>query len=191
MPRDVFAIKGLRGAQRGGRPSDTDFAARSSSIPAGDRKFLSFAYAGRPPRIHRVEGELETAVDGIEGRIKSVRGHGVMLDVDLAELYSVKPSVVIQAVRRNRKRYPDDFMFQLTNQELANLKSQSVISSFRFTRCRCHGHSGIDSPNSGGTGQRPLPADRFHGGPGAWGLTPCHAAASPSQRILPDREVSK
>lgn len=119
------------------------------------------------------------------------RGHGVMLDVDLAELYSVKPSVVIQAVRRNRKRYPDDFMFQLTNQELANLKSQSVISSFRFTRCRCHGHSGIDSPNSGGTGQRPLPADRFHGGPGAWGLTPCHAAASPSQRILPDREVSK
>jgi hypothetical protein len=81
-----------------------------------------------------VESELETAVDGIEDRIKSIRGHGVMLDVDLAELYSVKPSVLIQAVRRNRKRFPDDFMFQLTNQELANLKSQSVISSFHTGR---------------------------------------------------------
>jgi hypothetical protein len=80
------------GAQLDGRPSDTDFAARSSSIPAGDREFLSFADVGRPPRIHRVESELETAVDGIEDRIKSIRGHGVMLDVDLAELYSVKPA---------------------------------------------------------------------------------------------------
>lgn len=77
-----------------------------------------------------VEKAPETKVAGIEERIKSIRGFSVLLDVELAELYGVKPSALIQAVRRNRNRFPDDFMFQLTNQEVANLKSQSVISSF-------------------------------------------------------------
>ena len=81
-------------------------------------------------KIHHVENARETRVGGVEERIKSIRGFSVLLDVELAELYGVKPSALIQAVRRNRNRFPDDFMFQLTNQEVANLKSQSVISSF-------------------------------------------------------------
>ena len=64
----------------------------------------------------------------IDARIVSVRGIGVMLDTTLAKLYGVAPSALIQAVRRNSKRFPDDFMFQLTNQEVKHLKSQSVIS---------------------------------------------------------------
>lgn len=61
-------------------------------------------------------------------RIVMVRGLSVILDVDLASLYAVTPGALLQAVRRNRNRFPPDFLFQLNNQELANLKSQSVIS---------------------------------------------------------------
>ena len=66
----------------------------------------------------------------IDTHIYLVRGVSVMLDVDLAGLYGVSPGALIQAVRRNRNRFPADFLFQLTNHELTNLKSQSVISSF-------------------------------------------------------------
>jgi DNA-binding PadR family transcriptional regulator len=52
-----------------------------------------------------------------------------MLDTDLAALYGVTPGALLQAVKRNRNRFPNDFVFQLSNQELANLKSQTVISS--------------------------------------------------------------
>ncbi len=58
-----------------------------------------------------------------------VRGHKVMLDQDLASLYGVQTKVLIQAVKRNIGRFPADFMFQLTDQEFANLRSQSVTSS--------------------------------------------------------------
>ncbi len=98
-------------------------------ISAKARKLLRFAPAATPPRIRRVENVPKTRVDGIEERIKVIRGLSALLDVDLAELYSVTPSALIQAVRRNLSRFPEDFMFQLTNQELANLKSRSVISS--------------------------------------------------------------
>jgi hypothetical protein len=57
-----------------------------------------------------------------------------MLDVDLARLYGVTPGALLQAVRRNLKRFPSDFMFQLTNQEVARLKSQSVISNVTVGR---------------------------------------------------------
>jgi len=59
-----------------------------------------------------------------------VRGSKVMLDSDLADLYGVPTGSLVQAVQRNRQRFPPDFMFQLTEQEVANLKSQSVTSSF-------------------------------------------------------------
>jgi hypothetical protein len=65
-----------------------------------------------------------------------VREQKVMLSPDLAELYGVPVGVLNQAVKRNAERFPDDFMFQLTRQELTNLKSQIVISSWggrRFT----------------------------------------------------------
>ena len=65
----------------------------------------------------------------IEGRIHAIRGLSVILDTDLAALYRVTPGALLQAVRRNRNRFPPDFIFQLTIQEFARLKSQSVISN--------------------------------------------------------------
>ena len=65
----------------------------------------------------------------IEARILVFRGQKLMLDADLADLYGVSVGVLIQAVKRNPNRFPTDFMFQLTYQELVNLKSQIVISS--------------------------------------------------------------
>ncbi|MEW6262675.1 MAG: ORF6N domain-containing protein [Thermodesulfobacteriota bacterium] len=70
----------------------------------------------------------------IAGRIHFIRGHRVMLDRDLAELYGVETRVLTQAVRRNMERFPDDFVFYLTLQELRNLISQSVTSSWGGTR---------------------------------------------------------
>ncbi len=70
----------------------------------------------------------------IQNKIYEIRGQRVMLDRDLAGLYQVETKVLNQAVKRNIKRFPPDFMFQLTNQELANLKSQIVTSSWGGTR---------------------------------------------------------
>jgi len=53
-----------------------------------------------------------------------------MLSTHLAELYEVEPRVLVQAVKRNMERFPDDFMFQLNDQEFENLKSQIVTSSW-------------------------------------------------------------
>jgi hypothetical protein len=66
---------------------------------------------------------------GIDAQILVLRGLSVILDVHLAGLYGVTPGALLQAVRRNRNRFPPDFIFQLTNQEFARLKSQSVISN--------------------------------------------------------------
>jgi hypothetical protein len=62
-------------------------------------------------------------------RIHTVRGHKVMLDADLAELYGVPTKALVQAAKRNRVRFPRDFAFQLTNQEVARLRSQIVTSN--------------------------------------------------------------
>ena len=67
----------------------------------------------------------------IERRIYFVRGLKVMLSGDLANLYAVPHKVMMQSVKRNIERFPDDFMFQLTRVELANLKSQFVTSSWQ------------------------------------------------------------
>ena len=64
----------------------------------------------------------------IEDSIFMLRGQKIMLDRTLAELYSVETRVLNQAVRRNIKRFPPDFMFSLTREEIMNL-SQFVISS--------------------------------------------------------------
>jgi len=65
----------------------------------------------------------------IGSRIRDLREQRVMLDADLAELYEVETRVLVQAVKRNLERFPKDFMFQLENQDLAVLRSQSVTSS--------------------------------------------------------------
>lgn len=67
-------------------------------------------------------------VDQIEKYIYLLRGRKVMLSTDLAILYEVEPRVLIQAVKRNMERFPDDFMFQLSDEEFENLKSQYVTS---------------------------------------------------------------
>lgn len=70
----------------------------------------------------------------IESRIHTIRGVRVMLSTDLAVLYGVPPKALVQAVRRNRDRFPKDFLFQLTAAEQRNLKSQSVTSSWGGAR---------------------------------------------------------
>ncbi len=62
----------------------------------------------------------------IQNKIIILRGQKVMLDRDLAELYSVETKIFNQAVRRNIERFPEDFMFQLTEREYASLRSQIV-----------------------------------------------------------------
>lgn len=75
-------------------------------------------------------GGVVVLVERITQAILLIRGHKVMLDSDLAELYGVATKVLIQAVKRNIDRFPEDFMFQLTEQELGNLRSQFVTSSW-------------------------------------------------------------
>ena len=65
----------------------------------------------------------------IESHIVYIKKHKVMLDTTLAQLYGVETKVLIQAVKRNIDRFPDDFMFQLSAEEFENLRSQTVTSS--------------------------------------------------------------
>ena len=64
----------------------------------------------------------------IERSIVLLREQRVMLDAELADLYAVETKVLLQAVRRNSDRFPEDFMFQLSKEEFAILRSQSVTS---------------------------------------------------------------
>lgn len=65
----------------------------------------------------------------IHSKIFEVRGHKVLLDFDLAQLYEVETRILNQAVKRNIKRFPPDFMFQLTEKEWQLMMSQLVMSS--------------------------------------------------------------
>ena len=72
--------------------------------------------------------------DEIRNRIYTVRGVQVLLDTDLAELYQVETKVLNQAVKRNLERFPEQFMFQLSQEEFSGLKSQFVTSRWGSTR---------------------------------------------------------
>ena len=72
--------------------------------------------------------EVTAAPNRIQALVRVVRGQRVMLDFDLAELYGVTTSALNQAVQRNADRFPEDFAYQLSQQEFAGLMSQSVIS---------------------------------------------------------------
>ena len=74
-------------------------------------------------KLERYEGH------SIEEMILTIRGQKVILDRGLAALYGVPTSRFNEAVKRNRRRFPDDFMFQLTRQEVTDLISQNAISS--------------------------------------------------------------
>ena len=70
-------------------------------------------------------------VEQVQRRILLIRGHKVMLDSDLAELYGVETRVLNQAVKRNSERFPGDFIFRLTREEIEGI-SQSVTSFNRY-----------------------------------------------------------
>lgn len=74
----------------------------------------------------KTETELQIAT--VENQILTIRNQQVMIDRDLAELYGVQTKVLNQAVKRNIERFPDHFMFQLTEEEFAVLRSQNVTS---------------------------------------------------------------
>lgn len=73
-------------------------------------------------------------LERIEPRIYFLRGFKVMIDSDLASLYQVPTKVLNQGVKRNLDRFPDDFMFQLTPEEVLERRSQIVTASFRNTK---------------------------------------------------------
>jgi len=80
------------------------------------------------------EKQALVVMANIETKILLIRGQKVMLSVHLAALYEVEPRALMQAVKRNIERFPEDFMFQLSTEEYANLKSQIVISSWGGAR---------------------------------------------------------
>ena len=86
---------------------------------------------------NRMESIEQLSDSGIERRIYVVRGEQVMIDRDLADLYGVENRVLRQAVRRNKEKFPDDFLFKLTEPESNELilrgVSQSVIPPLVIT----------------------------------------------------------
>lgn len=76
------------------------------------------------------EGKPIVPEEVLVSKIYYIRGYKVMLDEDLAELYQVPTRQLNQQIKRNIERFPEDFMFQLTDEEFKNLKSQFVTSSW-------------------------------------------------------------
>lgn len=99
---------------------------------------------------------VATPVELIQSRILVIRGVRVILDEDLAKLYRVPTHRLNQAVKRNADRFPNDFRFQLTRQEVTNLISQIVISSSAPRDASCL-RSQIVISNLGHGGRRKLP----------------------------------
>lgn len=85
-------------------------------------------------KLEPVNGGNSSPLLPIESLIHVIRDQQVMLDSDLARLYGVETRVLNQAVKRNIERFPEDFMFQLTEEDFQNLKSQNVISSWGGNR---------------------------------------------------------
>jgi len=79
--------------------------------------------------IQKAGNKPPISVERIERCIYLIRGQKVMLDSELADLYGVETKVLKRAVRRNRDRFPEDFMFQLNNQEVIRLRCQSGTSN--------------------------------------------------------------
>ena len=77
--------------------------------------------------------EIELTYSNIENQIYEIRHHRVMLDFDLARLFNIETRALNQSVKRNLKRFPPDFMFRLSTDELAELRnsSQFVMSSHK------------------------------------------------------------
>lgn len=79
--------------------------------------------------VDKEEGGLLLPDEVIMNKIYLIRDVKVMLDSDLADSYGLETKRLNEQVKRNKERFPDDFMFQLNNQEFRNLKSQFATSS--------------------------------------------------------------
>jgi hypothetical protein len=99
-------------AQRGSVIRRTEVHVFASAIR---REILPERLRSEPDELHGNTTQLD------DSQIHVTRGQSVILDADMAALYAVTVKALLQGVRRNRKRFPTDFMFQLTNQEVANL----------------------------------------------------------------------
>ena len=86
------------------------------------------------PRPPKQSDQHIIPVEAIQQRIYLIRGHKVMLDADLADLYGVTTGRLNEQVRRNKRRFPEDFLFQLTEEEQKALRSQFAISKGRGGR---------------------------------------------------------
>jgi hypothetical protein len=80
------------------------------------------------------KNEIQLLDEIVINKIYLIRGMKVMLDKDLAEMYEVETKVLKQSIKRNLDRFPEDFMFELTDKEFENLRSQFVTSSWGGTR---------------------------------------------------------
>jgi hypothetical protein len=81
-----------------------------------------------------MENEILLSEELISNKIYFIRNQKVMLDADLSELYTIETKRLNEQVKRNVSRFPEDFMFQLTEIEFQNLKSQFATSSWGGTR---------------------------------------------------------
>jgi len=73
-------------------------------------------------------------VERITSKIYLIRGQKVMLDRDLAELYNVETKILKRAVRRNIDRFPNDFMFSLTREEIMRISQIVISSEIKFSK---------------------------------------------------------
>lgn len=96
------------------------------------------------------KSESPVSVEQIDGMIRTIRGMRVMLDRDLAEIYGVPTFRFNEAIKRNRNRFPPDFMFQLTREEFDSLRSQIAMS-------KPENSSQIAMSKTGRGGRRTLP----------------------------------
>ena len=95
-----------------------------------------------------------TAIDSIRSRIYTIRGVQVILAPDLADMYQVETRIFNQAVKRNLKRFPDNFRFQLTKEELEevitncdNPDRHTVGASLNFLGKRCFAFASLNKSN--------------------------------------------
>ncbi|MGE3063919.1 MAG: ORF6N domain-containing protein [bacterium] len=100
----------------------------------------------KPTKTKQISKELIN-MDDIKNRIFTLRGLQVMLDKDLAVLYGVKPIRLREQVKRNMKRFPKDFMFQLTVEEIGFMLSQNAIPFIIMEhRLKMQARSGLPFP---------------------------------------------
>lgn len=139
----------------------------------GDKTLVKVEFVPKQPNRKQETGQFDMSneitnintdiqpMESIESRILTIRGRQVMLDRDLAELYGVETKALNQAVKRNAKRFPGDFMFQLSKEEStdvqANLMSQNAISRSQIVTLKANSDLKSQIVTSSWGGNRKLP----------------------------------